>query len=329
MVQNGHGPFTALSLPLPKDAGRLLLCPLMKISVATFAVGVSALLAALPVSANFQYGLPWAAPNEWAPTMSAKTISWYHHWQMGKVPTMKSDVEYVPTYWGPSKYSEWQQRKNEIDAGGVQHILAFNEPDIDSQANMSPGEAVSEFMKELQPYAEKGIKVSSPQMVYNLAWLRQFMHKCQAAGCTISFIALHWYGGPGDLHLFQKWVTQVHNEFNLPIWVSEFGLTKSSHPSDDQVNHFMEEVITWMSQQDFIVRAAWNGCYDINTPPDGYATPRNAFFSDNGNFRDTAGTWLAGVGNSDLLVANNHHKKGHHGKHSKRNMEKRRPSTFA
>lgn len=176
---------------------------------------------------------------------------------------------------------------------------------------MSPDDAVHEFMKELQPYAEDGIRVSSPQMVYNMAWLNEFMEKCQDAGCDVSFIALHWYGGPNDLGAFKKWVSGVHDKFQKPIWITEFGLTNDSNPSDDQVNQFMEEVITWMSQQDYIERAAWNGCYDINNPPDEYATPRNAFFVNSGSHRTTAITWLAGVGNSNLLFAEKKHKNNH------------------
>ena len=84
----------------------------------------------------------------------------------------------------------------------IEHILSFNEPDIKGQANIDPDTAVSLFMQELQPYALKGIKVSAPQMVWDMDWISKFMDKCHAAGCKISFMALHWYGGPDEIDSF-------------------------------------------------------------------------------------------------------------------------------
>lgn len=276
----------------------------MKLSSIAIASCVSALLAAVPVTADFAYGVPWAADNRWAGSMTDKTVSWYHHWEDGRVSTIRDAVEYVPMYWGSKKKSAWNKVKAHFNKYPPKHILAFNEPDIESQAGMTPDEAVNEFMKELQPLADKGVSVSSPQMVYDLGWLEDFMKKCKSKGCKISFIALHWYGGQQDLDAFTNWVESVHKQFNLPIWITEFGLTRASNPSDGDVKGFMQKAIDWMSSKDYIKRAAWNGCYDVHNPPDGFATPLNAFFSTGGSLRDTAHTWLAGKGSNQLLAQN-------------------------
>ncbi|WFD20697.1 hypothetical protein MCAP1_002949 [Malassezia caprae] len=277
----------------------------MKISSVALASCIGALWAAVPVAADFAYGLPWAADNRWAGSMTDKTVSWYHHWQDGKVSTINKNVEFVPMYWGPKKKSHWNHRKIDILKHSPNHILAFNEPDIETQAGMTPKEAADEFMKELQPFAEKGINVSTPQMVYDIGWLESFMKHCKSKGCKISFVALHWYGGHQDLDAFTHWIETVHNKFNLPIWVTEFGLTSASNPSEHQVKKFMQKAIDWMSSKDYVERAAWNGCYDVNDPPDGFATPLNAFFSTGGSLRDLAHTWLAGKGNKRIPSNNN------------------------
>lgn len=291
----------------------------------TFAAATSAVvvLSAAPASAKFGNGLPWAADNNWAKKIPEGAISWYHHWERGYVPQMPKGTEYVPTFWGPEKWDDWNQRKSEISKHNSKHILAFNEPDVASQANMSPDEAVSLFMKELQPYAEQGIRVSSPQMVFNMDWLNQFMDKCHSAGCNVSFMALHWYGSYKDMDKFQNWVKNVHKNFNLPIWVTEFGITAESNPSQDQVNKFADEAIKWMAKQDYVERAAWNGCYDISTPPDQYATPLNAMFNNGGSFRQLANIWLPA-----LAAAGLHHKENHSSGNSRRHaqMIKRSPS---
>lgn len=266
----------------------------MKFSSIAITSCFAALWAAAPVTAKFAYGVPWAADNRWAGSVTNKTVSWYHHWEDGPVSNIHKKVEYVPMYWGPKKKGDWHRRKAYIEKHKPKNILAFNEPDIESQAAMTPSEAVSEFMKELQPFADKGINVSSPQMVYDIGWLESFMDKCKAKGCKISFVALHWYGGYQDIDAFTRWIDTVYNKFKLPIWVTEFGVTAASNPNADQVKDFMEKAIDWMGSKDYVVRAAWNGCYNMHNPPDEFATPLNAFFNNGGALRDTAHTWLAG-----------------------------------
>ena len=73
----------------------------------------------------------------------------------------------------------------------IEHLLAFNEPDVKGQANIDPDTAVGLFMQELQPYARKGVKVSSPQMVWDLDWLSKFLNICHEAGRSISCLAIH------------------------------------------------------------------------------------------------------------------------------------------
>ncbi|EDP45074.1 hypothetical protein MGL_0063 [Malassezia globosa CBS 7966] len=295
----------------------------MKLSVATLAAAATALLAATPVVADFHYGFPWGTFNAWAKTIDKKNVTWYHHWQDGYVKELKG-LEYVPTFWGPTKMHEWHQRKKEIHDMHIEHILSFNEPDIKGQANIDPDTAVSLFMQELQPYALKGIKVSAPQMVWDMDWISKFMDKCHAAGCKISFMALHWYGGPDEIDSFKNWVKRIHDKFNLPIWMTEYGLTNKSNPSQKDVDRFMRETIEWMKSQPYVERAAWNGCFDVLNPPDSFLSPMNAYFADNGAAtRLTASTWLAGLGNifasnpSLKVVDNTPNTKGHKSQHKR------------
>lgn len=250
-------------------------------------------------------GLPWAYDNKNAHKISKGLVKWYHHWQMGRVRAL-NNLEYVPTYWGPSKAGQWGRRKGEINRHWPQHILAFNEPDIEGQANMDPDWAVEEFMKELQTYADRGVRISSPQIVYNLDWLQQFLDKCNQRGCKVSFIALHWYGswkGIGDL---QKWITTVHNRFNLPIWVTEFGVTSESNPSGKQVHQFMSQALGWLDSQPYVERVAWYGGYSMDNPPDGFATPLNALFRGDGILRRVAYAYMYGEGKQRRMFMGTH-----------------------
>ena len=282
-------------------------------TVLSIAVVVAALVIA-EVEAGTNRGVPWATDNRWAGQLNKGLMRWYHHWQEGRVPQF-SKLEYVPTYWGPSKAPQWERRKNEINEQWPEHILSFNEPDIEGQANMDPSWAVDEHMKELQTYANRGVKVSSPQMVYNLDWLQKFMDECKGRGCDISFIALHWYGSWQALDDLKKWVTKVHNRFGLPIWVTEFGVTNKSHPSKGQVEDFQKQAMAWFDTQDYVHRAAWNGGYSIDNPPDGFATPLNALFNGSGKLRQTAYSYLYGDNKKRRTIK---------GAHRAKAMERRR-----
>jgi hypothetical protein len=55
------------------------------------------------------------------------------------------------------------------------YILAYNEPDVPSQANMTPVEAAEAFVLDLEPWRQAGVMVSSPQIVWNITWMDEFM----------------------------------------------------------------------------------------------------------------------------------------------------------
>lgn len=84
-------------------------------------------------------GLAWATNNEWAPAFTNSAITWYHHWQSSNVTQMASNIQYVPMDWGPQYASLWAKRQVQMKAHQPKYLLTYNEPDVDSQANMTPG----------------------------------------------------------------------------------------------------------------------------------------------------------------------------------------------
>ena len=51
---------------------------------------------------------------------------------------MASNIEFVPMNWGPKYAANWEKRIVQMNAVKPKHILAFNEPDVPTQANMTP-----------------------------------------------------------------------------------------------------------------------------------------------------------------------------------------------
>lgn len=261
----------------------------MRFSVQILLAALAALLCAVSsTEAKLLRGLAWGVNNNYGPKMTKGLIKWYWHWQDGPNPLFNGKLEWVPCFWGPKYWNDWNQRKQEMKGNLPKHILSFNEPEIPSQSNLDPKYAAKLHMQELEPYAKKGVKISSPQMVYKTEWLVEFMDECNKLGCTIDFIAIHWYGTYHDMAAFKKWIKTIHKTFNKPIWVTEYGVTAASGSNMAAIKKFHMDATTWMQKVKYVKRAAWLGCFEISNPPDSYANNKNAFLNSNASLRDIA-----------------------------------------
>lgn len=145
-----------------------------------------ALVAMLPLSAQAaQRGLAWGTNDNWGPNVAKGLIKWYWHWQDGPNSRFNGILEFVPCYWGPKYNSQWAQRKNEMNANPPKALLGFNEPDISGQSNLDPQTAANLWMQEIQPWKKRGVRLGSPQIVWNQDWLASFMSACKSKGCTV------------------------------------------------------------------------------------------------------------------------------------------------
>ncbi|KAJ7463380.1 hypothetical protein FB451DRAFT_1494561 [Mycena latifolia] len=177
-----------------------------------------ALFAALSSVHATDRGFAWATDNDFAPVIGSKPkVTWYHHWEDGAVPQMPSKSEFVPMFWGTSKWSQWSSRKSEMGKKTPMHLLGFNEPDISSEANMSPANAADVWMQEIHPWAAKGVKLGSPAVAWNLDWTMNFLNELKKRGGHVDFVTVHWYGSYNDIASFQKFVTSTHSLQATPL----------------------------------------------------------------------------------------------------------------
>ncbi|KAJ7154903.1 glycosyl hydrolase catalytic core-domain-containing protein [Mycena crocata] len=242
-------------------------------------LALSALAALLPSVHATARGLAWATNNDFAPVIGSKPmVTWYHHWEDGPVPQMPGKNEYVPMFWGAKKWSKWNARKAEMAKKTPQYLLGFNEPDISSQGDMSPAYAADVWMKEIHPWAANGVKLGSPAVAWDLDWTMKFLAELKKRGGHVDFVSVHWYGSYKDIEGFKKFVSSAHSRFGYNIWVTELGVTTGSRPTQQQTKSFMMAAYAWMDSVGFVDRASWFGCFEASSPPDSYATGKNALF---------------------------------------------------
>lgn len=237
-------------------------------------------------------GLAWATDNRWAKKIAKGQIRWYHHWQNAPVPQMPNDVQYIPMYWGPKYNHLWAQRKKHFKKNKPQFVLTFNEPDVKGQADMTTSHAASVWMKEIEPLRKRGIKVSSPQIVYNTKWMDGFLKKIRARGSDVDFMAVHYYGSWKDQKRLESWIKTIRKKYHKSIWLTEYGVTASSKGSAAQIRHFKASVTNWMDKRSYVKRVAWLGCFAVNNPPDSFASRKNAMFSSGGKLNKMAYSYM-------------------------------------
>ncbi|WP_158547364.1 glycosyl hydrolase [Rhodovulum sp. 12E13] len=149
---------------------------------------------------------------------------------------------------------------------GVDTILGFNEPDHVDQSDMTVDEALA-LWPELMT---TGARLGSPsptqyEVLGEDSWLGRFMEGADAAGYRVDFIAVHYYSDNGDVAAFETFLEEVHAQYGLPIWVTEwaladwFDLDKFTHADNAR---FFREGAEMMDGLDFVERHAWFGLYD-------------------------------------------------------------------
>jgi hypothetical protein len=185
---------------------------------------------------------------------------WYYNWSPSN-DSMPATAEFVPMIWGAASVTDATLAKAKSE-GTV--LLGFNEPDLAEQANMTVEQALS-----LWPRLEAtGMRLGSPAVAYGGntpgGWLDRFMTGARQQQRRVDFITLHWYGSDFSAAAagqFAGYLKAVHDRYNLPIWVTEYGLMNFSgtpkYPTTAQITAFITATTSQMQATSWIERYAW------------------------------------------------------------------------
>lgn len=198
-------------------------------------------------------------------TSAFSKASWAYNWGNLAGTGLSSSLEYVPMLWGMGSHLDgWAANVKTSLAAGSKHILAFNEPDMTTQASLSPSAAAQGYKDNIQTYASQA-SLGAPAITNSetagegLDWLTQFMDAC--TDCTINFVPIHWYdNAPGDVDYFKNHTQKVYDAVKKPIWITEFGLNVGA--TADQQAEFLKEVLPWLEETSYVERYAYFGVFD-------------------------------------------------------------------
>lgn len=196
----------------------------------------------------------------------ASAVAWGYNW--GPAPTGtalsafdETGMEFCSMAWNKA------YNKEAITAYVQMHpeckyLLAYNEPNLTDQSNMTPQEA-AEGWSELVAFAHGlGLQVVSPAMNYGtlagysdpVKWLDEFFAQPGVSIDDVCAISLHCYmGSAGAMKLF----IDRFDKYGKPVWMTEFCAWEQSVSSATaQINH-MSEAVLMMEKDPRVERYAW------------------------------------------------------------------------
>ncbi|KAI0552722.1 glycosyl hydrolase catalytic core-domain-containing protein [Xylaria curta] len=179
--------------------------------------------------------------------------SWAYNWGPYS-GTLPKGVTYYPMLWSPAPdhSNGWDSAAKSAISNGADALLSFNEPDIASQANMSPQDAASAHIQWMNPYASQA-RISTPAISSSenanqgIDWLKQFFTACNGQ-CKFDFCAAHWYGpgGADGAELFLSHLKDVNTACDgKPVWVTEFAAESGS------VDDFMTTIVSKLETSEY------------------------------------------------------------------------------
>ena len=137
-------------------------------------------------------------------------------------------------------------------------LLGFNEPERDSQGNLTVTQAV-EAWPALVAFAEaKKLRLGSPCVSSDAgggAWMREFMEQAQRKKLQIDFVTAHWYRS-ADPGAFEDWLKELNANYRRPVWITEFN---AMYTRADEVGHaqFLRGALRALEKHRFVERYAY------------------------------------------------------------------------
>ena len=193
-------------------------------------------------------------------------ISWDYNW--GNTPTEdaalwfdSNEMDYCPMCWN-GNYSADRIRAFVAAHPKTKYLLAFNEPNLTDQANMTPAQAAAIWQPVVALAKELNLKLVSPAMNYGtlsgysdpIKWLDEFFAQPNVSIDDVYAISVHCYMASassvqGYIERFEK--------YNKPIWLTEFCAWDPVPGSVNTQMDYMCNVLHYLEQKKAVERYAW------------------------------------------------------------------------
>ncbi|HOH07098.1 MAG TPA: glycosyl hydrolase [bacterium] len=206
----------------------------------------------------------------------SKGVSWWYNWAITPSTSAPADyqtdyaMDFVPMLWGGNTSAADITRVKAfvISHPEVQHLLVMNEPNLTNQANRTPLQAATDWLKYEQVIQElaslgRTVYLVGPAITWGtqsgyadpVSWLDAFYDAYKTANSgrepQIDYLAFHWYdyGLNAQLDRLKK--------YNKKIWVTEMANWNAQINSYAKQKQQMTEMVTICENRADVYRYAW------------------------------------------------------------------------
>ena len=193
-------------------------------------------------------------------------ISWDYNW--GNTPSNDAamwfdanEMDYCPMCWN-GNYNADAIRAFVAAHPNTKYLLAFNEPNLTDQANMTPSKAAELWPPVVALAKELNLKLVSPAMNYGtlagysdpIKWLDEFFAQPNVDINDIYAISIHCYMSSASA--VQGYVEKFE-KYNKPIWMKEFCAWDPVPGSVTTQMDYMCAVLNYLEANPKVERYAW------------------------------------------------------------------------
>ena len=193
-------------------------------------------------------------------------ISWDYNW--GNTPSNdaalwfdSNEMDYCPMCWN-GNYNADAIRAFVAAHPNTKYLLAFNEPNLTDQANMTPSKAAELWPPVVALAKELNLKLVSPAMNYGtlagysdpIKWLDEFFAQPNVDINDIYAISIHCYMSSASA--IQGYIEKFE-KYNKPIWMTEFCAWDPVPGSVTTQMDYMCAVLNYLEANPKVERYAW------------------------------------------------------------------------
>ena len=228
------------------------------IATSTAAQGIA--LNGSGLTSNRKKGYPYNEAS-YLSSIRVEGVSWAYNWKAQPDGPLPPGLDFIPMCWGAGSAPTCSQDMQAAISSGSAHLFSFNEPDHQSQADMTP-EAAAALHLQIFDSLSTSAKIGSPAVTngpppMGISWLEQFLDICHDH-CPVDFIAFHWYGAAQDLDGLRKHTENIiglaHQYGISEVWLTEFGA--HSGTLAEKVT-FLEEAMDFLDSNPSVERYAY------------------------------------------------------------------------
>jgi hypothetical protein len=195
-------------------------------------------------------------------TTLGKGIAWSYNWGSSQSSVFdeiaqEQKIDYCPMAW--SGVNADALRNYLAINPACEYLLAFNEPNLTDQANMTPQQAAAKWPEVVSIAQELNLKIISPAMNYGtlsgysdpILWLDEFFKLVPIS--DIEGIAVHCY--MSNAASLKSYIERFE-KYNKPIWLTEFCAWDGSVSKEGQ-EKFMADALNYLESDSKVFRYAW------------------------------------------------------------------------